>query len=81
MVRNELKSLRESHQLSQGQLAIAVGVSRQTIYSVENNRCDPSMSVAFALARFFDRPVEDVFHDPGPASTAQSARPRHTHGG
>lgn len=65
MVRNEVKTLRESRELSRGQAAIAVGVSRQTIYAVENNRCDPSLSVAFALARFFHRPVEEVVHDPG----------------
>lgn len=64
-MRNELKTLRESRELSQGQVAIAVGVSRQTIYAVENDRCDPSLSVAFALARFFRRPIEEVFHDPG----------------
>ncbi|WP_368809527.1 helix-turn-helix transcriptional regulator [Kocuria sabuli] len=64
-MRNDLKTLRQARDLSQGQVAIAVGVSRQTIYSVENNRCDPSLSVAFALARLFDRPVKEVFHDPG----------------
>ncbi len=62
-MRNELKALRAARTLSQGQLAIAVGVSRQTIYAVENGRSEPSLSVALALARFFGRPVEDVFHD------------------
>ncbi|GEO94401.1 helix-turn-helix transcriptional regulator [Kocuria turfanensis] len=62
-MRNELKALRAARTLSQGQLAIAVGVSRQTIYAVENGRSEPSLSVALALARFFGRSVEDVFHD------------------
>ncbi len=71
MVRNELKALRKSRELSRGQVAIAVGVARQTIYAVENDRCDPSLSVAFALARLFHRPVEEIFHDPGPASAVR----------
>lgn len=79
-MRNELKRLRESRNLSQGQVAIAVGVSRQTIYAVENDRSDPSLSLAFGLARFFHRPIEEVFHDLGPPSTPQlvpaSPRPR-----
>ncbi|MGX5360012.1 helix-turn-helix transcriptional regulator [Kocuria sp. KH4] len=62
-MRNELKALRESRELSQGQVAIAVGVSRQTIYTVENDRSNPSLSLALGLARFFGRPVEEVFHD------------------
>lgn len=68
MVRDESKALRESRQLSQGQVAIAVAVSRQTIYAVENDRCDLSLSVA--LARLFHRPVEEVFHDSGSSSTS-----------
>jgi putative transcriptional regulator len=62
-VRNELKTLRESRGLSQGQVAIAVGVSRHTISALENDRWDPSLPLAFALARFFRRPVEELFHD------------------
>lgn len=61
-MRNELKGLRRARGLSQGQVAIAVGVSRATIYAVENDRWDPSLSLAFALARFFDRAVEEIFH-------------------
>lgn len=71
-MRNELKTLRAARRISQGQLAIAVGVSRQTIYALENDRSDPSLPVAFALARFFTRPVENVFHDG--TSTAAAGR-------
>ena len=60
-MRNELKALRAARKISQGQLAIAVGVSRQTIYALENNRSEPSLAVALALARYFTRPVESVF--------------------
>lgn len=62
-MRNELKALRAARRISQGQLAIAVGVSRQTIYALENDRSDPSLPVAFALARYFTRPIEKVFHE------------------
>lgn len=62
-MRNELKALRAARRISQGQLAIAVGVSRQTIYALENDRSDPSLSVAFALARYFTRPIEQIFHE------------------
>ena len=48
--------------LAQGQLAAAMGVSRQTINSIENDRYTPSLPLAIALARFFGRPVEEVFH-------------------
>jgi putative transcriptional regulator len=71
-VRNELKTLRGSRGLSQGQVAIAVGVSRHTIYALENDRWDPSLSLAFALARFFGRPVEEIFHDDGVGSSRMS---------
>jgi putative transcriptional regulator len=49
--------------MSQGQLAQAVGVSRQTINSIETGRYTPSLPLAIALARFFARPVEEIFHD------------------
>ncbi len=73
-MRNELKALRESRGLSQGQVAIAVGVSRHTIYAVENDRWDPSLPLAFALARFFARPIEEIFHDEGARPSAASRR-------
>jgi putative transcriptional regulator len=47
---------------AQGQLAEAMGVSRQTINSIENDRYTPSLPLAIALARYFGRPVEEVFH-------------------
>jgi putative transcriptional regulator len=62
-VRNEVRRLRESSDLSQGQLAQAMGVSRQTINSIETGRYTPSLPLALALARYFARPVEEIFHD------------------
>ena len=48
-----------------GQLADAMGVSRQTINSIENERYTPSLPLAIALARYFSVPVEEMFDDQG----------------
>jgi len=60
-VRNRVRSLREERGLSQGQLAEAMGVSRQTINSIETERYTPSLPLAIGLARFFGRAVEEIF--------------------
>lgn len=62
-MRNEIRALRTERQLSQQQLAEAMAVSRQTINSIEKQRYTPSLPLAMALARYFERTVEDVFHD------------------
>lgn len=67
-MRNRLKQLRTGRGVSQGQLAAALGVSRQTVNAIENDRYDPSLPLAFAMARFFARPIEEIFHD-DPAPT------------
>ena len=64
-MRNEIRSLRTERQLSQQALAEAMDVSRQTINSIEKERYTPSLPLAIALARFFDRTVEEVFHADG----------------
>jgi len=61
-VKNQVRELRTQRGLAQGQLAAAMGVSRQTINSIENDRYTPSLPLAIALARFFGQPVEEVFH-------------------
>ena len=61
-MKNQVRELRTQQGLAQGQLAEAMGVSRQTINSIENDRYTPSLPLAIALARFFGRPVEEVFH-------------------
>ena len=58
---NSVRELRAARSLSQGQLAEAVGVSRQTINAIETGRYLPSLPLAFALARFFSSTVEEVF--------------------
>ena len=62
---NQVRQLRTDKGLSQGQLAAAMGVSRQTINSIETDRYTPSLPLAIALARYFSRPVEEVFHANG----------------
>jgi putative transcriptional regulator len=61
-MRNEIRSLRTAHGLSQQQLAEAMDVSRQTINSIEKERYTPSLPLAIALARYFGTTVEDAFH-------------------
>lgn len=56
-----MKAMRAQHGLSQAELANAVGVSRQTINSIETGRYLPSLPLAIALARYFDSSVEEVF--------------------
>jgi putative transcriptional regulator len=60
---NDVRRLRLASNLSQAQLADAMKVSRQTINSIETGRYTPSLPLAIALARFFARPVEEIFHD------------------
>jgi putative transcriptional regulator len=62
-VKNRVKELRDERALSQRELAKALGVSRQTINSIETERYTPSLPLALALARFFDQTVEEVFDD------------------
>ena len=63
VVKNRVRELREEAGLSQGGLAEEVGVSRQTINSIEVGRYIPSLPLALALARFFAQTVEEIFDD------------------
>ena len=64
-MKNRVRELRTAKGLSQGELAAAVDVSRQTINSIEKERYTPSLPLAIALARFFASTVEEVFHVDG----------------
>jgi putative transcriptional regulator len=64
-MKNKVRTLRMQQSLAQGQLAEAMGVSRQTINSIENERYTPSLPLALALARFFSVTVEEMFDDKG----------------
>ena len=66
-MRNEIRELRGARALSQAQLGLAMGVSRQTIIAIETEKYTPSLPLAIALARYFELPVEEVFHADGTA--------------
>ncbi|GAA2148617.1 putative transcriptional regulator [Humibacillus xanthopallidus] len=58
---NDIAVRRAERGLSQAQLAEALGVSRQTVISIEKGRFDPSLPLAFRLAALFGAPIEDIF--------------------
>ncbi len=60
-VKNRLRELREERGLTQEELAKALGVTRQTIIAIEKGRYDPSLRLAFKMARFFNVRIEDIF--------------------
>jgi len=60
-MKNSVRERRDDADLSQADLAAAVGVTRQTINAIERDRYDPSIELAFKLAAFFDCRVEDLF--------------------
>jgi len=60
-VKNEIKVYRAKYNLTQEELAKEVGVTRQTIISIEKGRYSPSLELAFKIARRFDLKIEDLF--------------------
>jgi len=60
-MKNRLKEIRAIRGISQEELADILGVSRQTISSLENGRYNPSILLAFKIARYFGMPIEDIF--------------------
>ena len=60
-MKNRLEEIRREHGLKQEELADILEVSRQTIGSLENGRYNPSITLAFKLARYFDMSIEDIF--------------------
>jgi len=62
-VDNDIRERREAVGLSQATLSQALHVSRQTINSIETGRYDPSLPLAFAIARFFKTTIEEIFRD------------------
>jgi putative transcriptional regulator len=64
-MKNEVRELRTSRSMSHAELAEALSVSRQTINAIETERYTPSLPLAFALARYFDKSIEEVFHADG----------------
>jgi len=60
-MKNQVRALRLDKGMAQGELAQALGVSRQTINSIEKGRYTPSLPLALALARYFGVTVEEMF--------------------
>ena len=60
---NRLKVLRAERDWSQAHLAAELGVSRQTVNALETGRYDPSLPLAFKIARVFGQPIESIFSD------------------
>lgn len=60
-MRNRLRVLRAERDWSQAELAARLGVSRQTINAIETGRCDPSLPLAFRVAKLFDALIEEIF--------------------
>ncbi|MFT8346762.1 helix-turn-helix transcriptional regulator [Gluconobacter oxydans] len=58
---NRIRELRGERDWSQGDLAEALSVSRQTVNAIENGRYDPSLPLAFTIARVFGLRIEDIF--------------------
>ena len=74
-MKNKLKVYRAMHDLTQESLAQKLGVTRQTVVSIENGRYDPSIGLAFRIARLFNVRIEDVFEYEGPPGEYQVLPP------
>jgi putative transcriptional regulator len=61
-MKNRIRELRARHRLSQADLGERLNVSRQTIHAIENDKYDPSLSIAFLLSHIFNEPVEEIFN-------------------
>ena len=62
-MKNRLRELRTAREWSQSDLAEKLGVSRQTVNAIETERYDPSLPLAFKVARLFKLPIEEIFED------------------
>lgn len=58
---NKIKVLRAERNLTQADLAVQLNVSRQTVVAIETGRYDPSLPLAFTIARLFQLPIEEIF--------------------
>lgn len=64
-MRNDIKSRRTERRWSQAELGKALGVSRQTVIAIENDKYDPSLPLAFKLAAVFECSIEEIFAPEG----------------
>ena len=73
-MKNQLEELRRQHAIRQEDLAQALGGSRQTVISLEKGKYNPSLALAFKLARYFNLSIEDIFDDSDDCPDAASPR-------
>ena len=66
-MKNRVRELRSERGWSQTELGDRLGVSRQTVNAIENERYDPSLPLAFVIARVFERPIEALFFEATPS--------------
>lgn len=74
-MKNRLKVFRAMHDMTQESLALRLGVTRQTVISIESGRYDPSIDLAFRIARLFNVSIEDVFTYEGKTGEFQGLPP------
>ena len=67
-MQNRLRVLRAERAWSQAELAQRLRVSRQTVNAIETGKYDPSLPLAFSIARLFDQPIEKIFEPDSPDS-------------
>ena len=72
---NRLKALRAERGWSQAELAERLDVSRQSVNAIEVGKYDPSLPLAFKIARLFGQSIEAIFSDGEPASAGSTGRP------
>jgi putative transcriptional regulator len=76
-VLNRLRELRRSRSWSQHDLAVQLRVSRQTVHALEAGKYDPSLPLAFTIARLFELRIEEIFTPEEPEAPRYVARPAH----
>ena len=67
-MKNQLRLLRAEREWSQAELSERLGVSRQTVNAIETGRYDPSLPLAFTIARLFEKRIEEIFEPDGAAN-------------
>ena len=67
-MKNQLRLLRAEREWSQAELSERLGVSRQTVNAIETGRYDPSLPLAFTIARLFEKKIEEIFEPDGVVS-------------
>ena len=61
-MKNKIRVLRAERRWSQGELSLRLGVSRQAVNAIETEKHDPSLDLAFRIARLFESTIEDIFN-------------------